>query len=150
MTGYDWRQLIYFMAEDNMLSGTRIAGLKKCLKVGMYQYDPTLITSSMWPLTYYYNSLVDAFLPMSYNPDPDSTVAASVLGYNRLRTYMVNGNAIYGKDPSYSYYDFSDVEEVALRREAQIHVEEWNNNVMAIANQYQEEYWEGMSEVWSR
>lgn len=122
--GMDWRQLIYMMAEDNLIAHDRIEAIKVALNQNFYQLNPDKIPMTdlykWYNFCYWFDGVSKKFYQMGTKIDDDgNTTQDPVYGQEQLRTYIVLGNAIWTKDPTLTYYSVTDAEIVALRHRAE-------------------------------
>ena len=111
--GYDWRWLIYLMAEDNMVAKDRATALAKGLErqtienntivdSPLYECDPDLITQNDYDHLYYYDSAVEKFIPVAW--DASERTSDEQLGRRRIQTYALQNIPLFTAELEESWY----------------------------------------------
>ena len=83
---YDWRELIYQMAYDNLYAETAIASLKLALSKGYYHYDDSKCIWNNTSIYYKYDSSIKDFV--------------RITGANELKSCLYHQIFIFGTDSS--------------------------------------------------
>ena len=124
---YDWRELIYQMARDNLAATTRIFGLTKAIANEYYHYDYALMDRDQQYLTYYkYNDITKRFetlhqvteeeLVTDYGYADDRERERQLMierqhpGIHEYQHYKTNKMFLYGPDKNLAQWLLSEID----------------------------------------
>lgn len=123
--GYDWRWLLYLMAEDYMIAQDRIQALHKGLDrqvikevdnvntivdEPLYECNPELITQDDFDHLYYYDAKSETFIPVAW--DSSTKEMDEQLGRNRIQTAVLENTLLFTADLEESYYSRDSLSEI--------------------------------------